>query len=278
MKIALLISGRCVRYEVCLLPILEKTKYDVDVFMSINDNECKYYENVRKKLSPWLKGICVKPYEFPDGFLNSHSRSLRQEINGKLVPLHTMSMFYNDMNAYNIAKRYADQNNFEYDNYLKYRADLIADDLPEFKKTDEIKLYSVIARCMFNVPTVDRVKKSLVGSVPCISAAIDYGNRKTMDIYFDTYNFILEINNQWNGNYPINFEDSLTHQIYDKKVPVERFNYKYLIDKNRRMFDQYKTFVNSSGHVRPNYKNSLTPRDMNDVETTENIPPISDLA
>ena len=170
------------------------------------------------------------------------------------------------------------QNDFKYDNYLKYRADLIADELPEFKETDELKLYSVIARCMFNVPIVDRVKKSLVGSVPCISAAIDYGNRKTMDIYFDTYNFILEINKQWNGNYPINFEDSLTHQIYDKKVSVERFQYKYLIDKNRRIFDNYKTFRNLAGEVRPNYRNALKLRDMNEIESTENIPPISDLA
>ena len=35
MKIAMLISGRAARYEVCLLPILKKTTYhDIDLFLS----------------------------------------------------------------------------------------------------------------------------------------------------------------------------------------------------------------------------------------------------
>ena len=68
MKIALLISGRSARYEVCLLETLKNTSYDVDVFMSINDEECKYYEIMRKKLSKWLKGLYINPYNVPDDF------------------------------------------------------------------------------------------------------------------------------------------------------------------------------------------------------------------
>ena len=41
MRIALLITGRAARYDVCLLPILQNTPYhDIDIFMSINDEPC----------------------------------------------------------------------------------------------------------------------------------------------------------------------------------------------------------------------------------------------
>jgi len=43
MRIAMLISGRAARYEVCLLPILEACGYTIDLFMSINDIDGLYY-------------------------------------------------------------------------------------------------------------------------------------------------------------------------------------------------------------------------------------------
>ena len=278
MKVAVLISGRCVRYEVCLLPLLQKTKYDVDLFLSINDIDKPYYDKLRENLSPWIKGFYLEKFDLPKDFSNTHWRSLRQEIDGKYIPLHTMSMFFNDMNAFNMATKYADDNGFEYDNYLKFRADLIVDEFPEFIKSEELKIFSSVPRCDFRVPIVDRENKQLNGSVPIVCDAVAYGNRNSMRNYCDTYNFVLDINEHFDGNYPINFEDTLTHQVYDKDIPVERFNYKYLIDKNRRIFDNYKTIINSSGSVRVNHRNSLKPRDMDDVESTENIPPISDLA
>ena len=100
MKIALLISGRAARYEVCLLNILKNTSYDVDVFMSINDNECKYYEVMGQKLSKWLKGVYIKPYNVPDDFENYSPNTLKQRVGDRLVPLHNLSMFYNDRNSY----------------------------------------------------------------------------------------------------------------------------------------------------------------------------------
>jgi hypothetical protein len=56
-RVALLISGRAARYEVCLLPFLEnidETQYKIDLFMSINDEMCPYYENMIKRLQKWL--------------------------------------------------------------------------------------------------------------------------------------------------------------------------------------------------------------------------------
>jgi len=280
MRISLLISGRISRYEVCLLPILKKEKYEIDLFVSVNDQFCEYYEIMKNELSPWIKGLYVKPYEFPDKFENTHLRSLRQLINGKYVPLHTMSMFFNDMNAFNMATKYADDNNFEYDAYLKYRSDIISHDLPEIKKTTEKKIFSTVPSCDFTEPLVNRETKTLGDQVPIVSDAVAYGNRETMKIYCDTYNFVLEINEDWSGNYPINFEQCVTQNIYDKEVPVQRFEYFYMLDRNRRIFDNHLSYHDIGNGTdrdefwqRKDIPNCLPTIDIKNTKSTSHIKP-----
>ena len=73
MRVALLISGRIARYEVCLIPFLKKnTQYTIDLFASINDDESKYYDLVRSELSPWLKGLHIQKYKLPEDFNHNH--------------------------------------------------------------------------------------------------------------------------------------------------------------------------------------------------------------
>lgn len=286
MKIAVLISGRATRYEVCLLNILNSTSYDVDVFMSINDEECKYYDVMRKKLSKWLKDVYIKPYLVPNDFENYSSNTLRQRVGDRLVPLHNLSMFYNDRNSFDMATKYADKNEFEYDVYMKFRSDIICDDFPKINKTDEYKIFSVIPICQYVCPLVNRKLKILEhinpnGSpivdkcVPWISDAIVYGNRKSMDAYCDTYNFVMEINKDWGGHYPINFEPCVTQNVYDKKLNFEYFNHSYSLDRNRRIFDKVweKSGTPECDDLRINQiVGALPPINIKDYETTEHIP------
>jgi hypothetical protein len=61
-----------------------------------------------------------------------HKRQVKlKKINNKFVPYNCLSMYYNDMITFNVACNYADDNNFEYDLYLKFRSDIIADNIPE---------------------------------------------------------------------------------------------------------------------------------------------------
>jgi len=277
MRIAILISGRICRYEVCLLPILEKEKYEIDLFVSVNDEFCDYYDEMKKELSPWLKGLYVKPYKFPDGFENNHIRSLRQVIDGKYLPFNTMSMFFNDMTAFNMATQYADDNNFEYDAYMKYRSDIIVDNFPDIIKTDEIKIFS--SKKDMTEALIDRKNKTFIHHVPIICDAVAYGNRKTMSVYCNTYNFVLEVNNEWDGNYPINFEQCVTHQIYDKEISIDRFEYFYMLDRNRRLFDKYESYHNLGNGIggdkeyRQNIQGSSPGIDVKSTKSTSNIPP-----
>ena len=275
MKIALLISGRSARYEVCLLETLKNTSYDVDVFMSINDEECKYYEIMRKKLSKWLKGLYINPYNVPDDFENFSPNTLNQKIGERIVPLNVLSMYYNDYNAFNMALKYADDNYFEYDCYMKFRSDIISYDFPPVIKNDEYKIFSVVPLVQITSPLVDIVRKNFKGNTLWVSDAIVYGNRKSMKSYCDTYNFTMEMNREFDNNYPIHFETCITQNVYDKKLSVEFFNHFYRLDRNRRIFDKTweKSGTEECGDLRIHQiEGALPPIDIKKYETTSHIP------
>ena len=268
MRIAVLISGRAARYEVCLYNILQKRTYDYDLFISVNDKPGKYYSSMAHKLSPWIKGLEVSPYTVPEDFENDNPKSIKQLVNGKFVPLNVMSMFYNDKKAFNMATSYADENEFEYDAYVKYRSDIMVDDFPTIIKSDEYKIYSAIPPCDFEVPIVNREVNRYTELVPIVCDAVAYGNRRSMEAYCDTYNYVLEMNNLMT-EYLLNFEPCLTQNVYDKRVPVERFNYPYKLDGNRRIFD---TVWSESGDSRVNnIRGAHPPINSNDFESTEHI-------
>jgi len=283
MKIAVLISGRAARYEVCLIHALEKRKYDYDLFISVNDEPCKYYEIMEERLKYWIKGLKIKPFLLPEDFENHYSHPIagwspKQNINGKFVPHHVMSMFYNNTEAFNMAIKYADDNGFEYDSYLKFRSDIVIDDFPNIQKTDNLLIYSVIpVQCNFTVPILNRENNSLGKHVPIVSDCIAYGNRKSMKIYCEAYNYILETNRLLNNNYQIHGESCCTQNIYHNNVPVERFNYTHKFDRNRKIFDLTWENVGTE-HCKDNriynVPGSLSPIDIKTVETTDDIPPI----
>jgi len=231
MRVALLISGRLKCYETCLLPLLSKSQYDIDIFASINDIDSDYYDRVRVNLSSWLKGIYISPYSFSkrfvEIFVNIHTNLPEPK------PYNQMSMFFNDRNAFDMATEYADKNSFEYHAYMKYRADIITNSFPEIKVTDKQKLFSVIPWCNHTSPVVIRDPIGYGDLVPWVSDAIVYGNRKSMLTYTETYNFCMEMLELFDGRYPCNFEPSVTQNAYDKKLEVEYFNKPYIIDPLR---------------------------------------------
>lgn len=234
MKVAVLITGRLKCYENRLISLLENSNYDIDLFCSINDIESEYYEIARKNLSTWLKSFYVHPYSFPNRF-----GEIFVNINTNLPepkPYHPMSMFFNDRNAFDMAIKYADNNKFEYDAYLKYRSDIVVDKLPDIRKTDEYKIFSVVPACNHCSPIIDRFKPTIYNetiTIPWVCTDIAYGNRISMDTYTETHNFCMEMLELFEGRYPCNFEPSLCQNIYDKKMPVEFFHQSYSLDPSR---------------------------------------------
>jgi len=238
MRIAILISGRIARYECCLLPILNNSGYHIiDLFVSVNDKntECEYYNNMKINLQKWLKFISIKEFiidkEIYDMF-NPDKQVNLQEINNKLVPYYTLSMYNNDMITYNEACKYADKNGFEYDIYLKFRSDIIANNIPENiirPSADKTHLYIHIPECNF-------ISLGIYKN-PIVSDIYAWGNRQTMAIYCNTYNYVINKIKLYNGNYIVHGESSLTDNIYENNVEHSFHYYGYTLDKYRRMFD-----------------------------------------
>lgn len=231
MRVALLISGRLKCYETCLLPLLQNSSYDVNIFSSINDVDCDYYNGVRTNLSPWLKGLYISTFSFSERFVE-----IFVNINTNLPepkPYNPMSMFFNDRKSFDMATKYADDNGFEYDAYMKYRSDIITSSLPEINISNEYEIHSVIPWCNYTAPIVTRDPLGYGEEVSWVSDAIVYGNRKSMNAYTETYNFCMEMLELFEGRYPCNFEPSVTQNAYDKNLSVKYFNNPYSLDSSR---------------------------------------------
>lgn len=242
MKVAVLISGRSTGYERCILPLLEKTKYDVDLFMSINDDDCKYYDVMKEKLRSWIRDISIKRYEPPSDFFNNHPETLLQEVRGKKYPHNVLSCFYNDKNAFDMAVEYQN-NNQKYDVFLKFRSDIIVSEFPDFSIVNqEERLFSAHHRdiCHMKAPLFDKSFLRYTGEqATWVSDAVSFGNQKSMEKYVKTYEFILYVNSALSGNYRINFEPCLTESVYSENVLVTYLDYAYdmLSYEERRKFD-----------------------------------------
>lgn len=219
MKIAMIISGRVTNYEKCLLPILKKCKYNIDLFISVNDTNKQYYDDLKIKLSKWLKKINIEVYNIPSTFIDVYKEDpIRlQNINGKKLPLHCLSMYYNDNKAFNMSLEYSQQNNFEYDIFMKIRADVHNCQIPELIKNNNLNC--IKPRVFF---LTHGIHKQM-----CVSDCFTWGTKQIMTIYFNTYEFTLNKNIELNGKYWVAFEDCLTDIIYEHNIPVKYYKHKY---------------------------------------------------
>ena len=232
MKLAVFISGRITRYEDCLLPILKKCPYDVDLFISINSIECEYNMNMKQILEPWLKDCFIQPFSMPESWNHNHPHNYGyQLINNKYIPYNQMSMFYNDYNCIQMIEKYSKNNNIHYDCIMKLRADMFDYDWPTLSEVneDETCIYSVFPQLNFR-------SHGLFHEV-IVSDAWVWGNMKSMKVYCDTYNFVIYILDEQNGDYYINFEDCVTDNVYYNNLSVIYKPISYKLDANRRIFD-----------------------------------------
>jgi hypothetical protein len=202
--------------------------------MSINDEDCEYYQIMRQKLNSWIKEVYINVYNVPDDFynINVEPQCVKQLINGKWVPRNILSMFYNYKNAFEMACKYEKLNNIEYDYYMTFRTDIIIDKLPLFEcpNKNELLLYSINPPCYFI--SFGKYK------VDIVSNEWVYGNKQSMAIYCETYDYILETN-KLDNNYIIHFESNCTDNCISKNLQIKRLeNIPYYVDKNRRMFDK----------------------------------------
>jgi hypothetical protein len=246
MRIAMLISGRAARYEVCLLPILEACEYEIDLFLSINDNDGLYYKVMREILAKWIKGLYIQPYiipaDFKTDFVQGGWQMYYQRIDGVWVPRNQLSMYYNDGNAFKMACDYSTSQGFEYDLFMRFRSDIFNVTIPKLVQVDPstLVLHSIVPHALNT--TFGKYKSKAV------SSDWVWGNKKTMAIYCNTYEYVLRENRLANGKYLFHYESNHTDHMVENDIQIEYYPIKYDTDANRKLFDDTWK-INEDGSV-----------------------------
>jgi hypothetical protein len=242
MNIAMLIAGRAARYDVCLLPILEAASehHQIDLFMSINDDDCEYYNIMRNRLSKWLCDVKIQRFNLDQDFFNIVNPAYWTEypdqfafqmLNGKFVPYNLMSMYFNDNASFEMAINYEHTHEKKYDCYMKFRSDISSAYIPPdlSVSTEENEIFCAKPICFFTSFGLHKVP----------IAAIDWawGNKKSMTTYCQTYDFVIKKNKAYSGRYFIHGESTLTDNLVENGIKCRYFDYSYTMEANRRMFD-----------------------------------------
>ena len=242
MIIAMLLSGRIKSYQ-NLLKILEKSNDEIHLFISINDDYLKnneFYDKLQKDFLKFLKNIQINDYILPSNFYNNN----RHNIQNGMAYYRTLSCLYNDKRAFVMMKEYINNHNINYDYIIRFRGDIIADKIPEFNNFDKNILYCVIPYNDFTLAiTANPNGEFKNGREHCYGNIkfnglqctndIAIGNLSNMELYCNCYDYVLSKNIEYNGNYFICFEYSITTYLYENNINFEYFKYNYNYCNNR---------------------------------------------
>ena len=133
-RLAMIISGRGLRYESNLLEQLNKfynkfTNVWIDIYVSINGKQDEYYNQMKKVLFPCK--IRYEDYICPDNYKN-YKNARNEAIENPTITYNMLSHYYNNMKCLEMIKMYCHKNNFEYDRCFQYRTDIVTDELPKY--------------------------------------------------------------------------------------------------------------------------------------------------
>jgi hypothetical protein len=243
--------------------------------MSINDSDGLYYETMRERLAKYIKRVYIHPYQLPKGFTytNTGTRWNFQDISGIYLPYNIMSMFWNDHNAFEMAVNYAKENKMHYDLFMKFRSDVTETSIPELINIDDdaFQLFSIFPSCYFI--------SNGIYKEPIISDVWVWGNYKSMKVYCNAYDYVLQKNKEMNGAYFICFESSNTDNVIEHGLPYRYVRHSYKLDAHRRIFDKAferdQTGTIIGGDIRQGQLSECHPYlDPKTTETTDFLKPI----
>ena len=204
MNIALYISGRTKLYDKWLIKQLKNTSNKIDLFGSFNEDENVEFINYIKPVSVrWEK------YVLPEKWNNI---SIKHE---STRPYNMCSMYYNNMKAFELIEQHSNENNIKYDLVVKFRPDIMNDNLPDLFLTEIGEVYT---------------PKEHSFGWPDINDMIAFGDFNSMKVYSTLYNHIDEYIDKQVLFHP---ETMLRYHLDDKGISIKNFSYIYELDKER---------------------------------------------
>lgn len=211
-RIALYFSGRVYGYDEVFLRRLIKsfeTVYDkpVDIFCSSSTN--------KKSFDQFVELFKPVQYEFrhfdtPSKFYtySPQARSINPER-------HFLKMFFHNYNCIHMIKEYMINNNVNYNIVIKFRADILSNDV--------IPLQSDMKSNTLYIPAGN--------DHTGINDQFAYGDFKSMEIYSNIWNDIEQLV-EHHGS-PMHPESLLFNQIRINNLSVSRLNYNYILNPKR---------------------------------------------
>lgn len=240
LKIAFFISGRLTGYKECLLNILKylKKNYNILLFLSINSLQDDTAINI---LKPCLGYYEFKPFFYEKDWIDNRLKHGRNFLG----PFNQLSMFYNDLNNFNLIEKYENDNNIKFDVICKIRPDMCFYNINQFvfikDNDDNIILNNVNLQCTIRM---------FGNSPPLISDACCFGNKKSMKIYCDTYNWIKKKDIELEGFYDRTFESYLNENLFEFFYDNPFYN----PDKRQLSYKEYENIMfNNSRNIKFRY-------------------------
>ena len=208
LNLAIFISGRIKHYDKCLLPVINylknQNKYNIKIFLSINND--KIITEVIECFKSDLAYYEFKPFFYQEVWIVNRLKHNRKYLGN----YNQLSCFYNDLNNFNLIEKYENNNNIKFDIICKLRSDIIFQNLNciVFHKDNENELI------LNNINLACQIKAFGI-SPPLMSDAICFGNKKSMKLYCNTYNFIQNMDIKLDGLYNRTFEPYLNESLYN---------------------------------------------------------------
>lgn len=206
-NLAIFISGRIKFYDKCLLKIINflksQNKYNIKLFLSINSD--KVYNEVIQCFKDEIGYSEFKPFFYEEDWIENRLKNNRKFLG----PYNQLSCFYNDLNNFNLIEKYEKDNNIEFDVLCRLRSDLIFNNLNEvnFHKDnpDDLILNNINLKCRINAFHLS----------PPLVSELCFGNKKSMKLHCNTYNFMKNMDVKLNGLYNRTFEPYLSESLYN---------------------------------------------------------------
>lgn len=174
------------------------------MFLSINSD--KVYNEVIQCFKDEIGYYEFKPFFYEEDWIENRLKNNRKYFG----PYNQLSCFYNDLNNFNLIEKYEKDNNIEFDVICKLRSDIIFTNINQliFHKdnSSDLILNNINLKCRISAFHL---------SPSFMSDAVCFGNKKSMKIYCNTYNFIKNMDINIKGLYNRTFEAYLNESLYN---------------------------------------------------------------
>jgi len=199
--------------------------YDIDVFMSINDDYSEYYDLFIERLK-------IKAY-----FFERHEKSYKKDWfpkfrripeDDEFVWYKISSAYYNNKKAFELISDYQKEHDIKYDIVIKFRADAICQNMLEFEKTEPHTVY-----LPFGGDNCYNYDNSGI-TYPGVQDHLAYGDFETMKIYSSVYDSI----ETYCPEQPYHPEVLLLYHLQQNHIKIIRWSFPYSTNQGRHHLEK----------------------------------------